>query len=72
MGNRIYDIFEPDDHDRVSGIFDLLDSGDSSIRSPMLCTFTADGHVNFGDSEDWSDKETFLKKAGKIVREALA
>lgn len=72
MGNRIYDIFEPDDHDRVSDIFDLLDSGDSSIRSPMLCTFTAAGHANFGDSEDWSDKETFLKEAKKIVGEALA
>ena len=72
MGNRIYDIFEPDDHDRVSDIFDLLDSGDSSIRRPMLCTFTADGHVNLGDSGDWSDKDTFLKEAGKIVGEALA
>ena len=72
MGNRIYDIFEPDDHDRVSDIFDLLDSGASSIRRPMLCTFTADGHVNLGDSGDWSDKDTFLKEAGKIVGEALA
>lgn len=73
MGNRIYDIFEPDDHDRVSGIFDLLDNGDDSpIRRPMLCTFTADGHANFGDSEDWSDKDIFLKEAKKIIGEALA
>ena len=72
MGNRIYDLFEPDDHDRVSGIFYLLDNGDSSIRSPMLCTFTADGHANFGDLEDWSDKETFLKEAKKIVGKTLA
>ena len=72
MGNRIYDIFEPNEHDRVSGIFDLLDNGDSPICRPMLCTFAPDGHANFGDSRDWSDKETFLKEAKKIVGEALA
>ena len=71
MGNHIYDIFEPDDHERVSDIFDLLDSGDSSIRSPMLCTFTAAGRTNLGDSENWSDEDTFLGEAINIVKNAL-
>lgn len=69
--NRMSDIFDSDDYDRASDIFDLLNGSNSSIRKPMLCTFTAAGHSNFGNSEDWSDKESFLKKAKTFVEEAL-
>ena len=38
----------------------------------ILGVFPGDGHLNLGDSDEWSDRERFVERALTIAREHLS
>jgi len=43
-----------------------------SVHAPFLATFDERGHTNFGQSMEWADEDTFVKKAQRMITDRYA